>query len=373
MFKRFRFLAGALLLASVAFVQAQTKLAVGDPAPALKVGTWFQGKPIQGFEKGHVYVVEFWATWCGPCHKAIPHLNKLAKKHEGKATILGVNVWDDAKNDTQVREFLDKLEEKMTYSAVRDTNHEMLSKWLQAADQKGIPCAFVVDKEGKIAWIGHPMGDLEKVLAGVVDGTYKTPESAPKAPPTAEELLQAKAQSVRNQGQSLSEQSLHEKALAVYDEALAEEPKLRPYLFTSRLTTLFYVNEKQAISELRARIDQERPQDGRFVKGTFPKIEVTVEPKYLNVLFAVAYLDHLSPEAYAYIASELKPIVTQYPVHQFWVMQMYASAAYKAGEGTTVVAVLEQAIQQMEELEKLEGESMALLIHIARQELQRYR
>jgi thiol-disulfide isomerase/thioredoxin len=52
-------------------------LKVGDRAPALKVARWLQGDAVTKFEPGKVYVVEFWATWCGPCIRQMPHLAEL--------------------------------------------------------------------------------------------------------------------------------------------------------------------------------------------------------------------------------------------------------------------------------------------------------
>ncbi|HVU64861.1 MAG TPA: TlpA disulfide reductase family protein [Phycisphaerales bacterium] len=66
------------------------RLIVGDPAPSLSIEKWIKGEPVTSFEKGKVYVVEFWATWCGPCKASMPHITDLQKQYKGKVTFIGV-------------------------------------------------------------------------------------------------------------------------------------------------------------------------------------------------------------------------------------------------------------------------------------------
>ena len=56
------------------------RLMPGMAAPKLDVKEFIKGSAIDGFQAGQVYVVEFWATWCGPCIRAFPHLSELQKE-----------------------------------------------------------------------------------------------------------------------------------------------------------------------------------------------------------------------------------------------------------------------------------------------------
>ena len=164
---------GTIVLSSSANAQTKT-LKVGDPAPGFHVGKWYKGEPIKSLSRGHAYVVEFWATRCGPCVAGIPHLSGLAKRYRGKLDVAAVSVlhWqDDSPNDTPalVKAFMKTADGKaMGYHVAQDTdNAYMVKNWLGAAGFEEIPCAFVVGKDGKIAWMGSPK-DLDTVLARII-------------------------------------------------------------------------------------------------------------------------------------------------------------------------------------------------------------
>ena len=145
-------------------------LKVGDKAPPLAGGEFVQGDPVTEFEAGKVYVVEMWATWCGPCIGAIPHINDLQKKNEDDGlVIIGQNVWE--KDTNKVAPFIEKMGERMSYRVVLDRDETMATTWMEAAGQTGIPKSFIVDRQGKLAWMGHPMlmdVPLKQILAGTV-------------------------------------------------------------------------------------------------------------------------------------------------------------------------------------------------------------
>jgi thiol-disulfide isomerase/thioredoxin len=158
---------------------AAPTLKVGDPAPALQVLGWLKGTPVPELRKGQVYVVEFWATWCGGCVGAMPHLTELAKTYEGKVTFIGVDVWErehgnskrtDADVDAILAAFLKGKGAAMGYAVAQDTRDgAMARRWLDAAGVQGIPAAFLIDADGRIAMIDHPSrldAALPQLLAG---------------------------------------------------------------------------------------------------------------------------------------------------------------------------------------------------------------
>lgn len=169
----------------------QLPLGLGDSAPAIKVDSFVKGDVITSFQKGRVYVVEFWATWCPGCIDAIPHLTKIQKESRN-LTIIGVAASERGNPDeklTRLRDFVKKQGAKMDYAVAYDSKRAMSKTWMEAANQKYIPTAFVVDGEGKIAFIGlaDDAGFEPAVKAALAKATAPATEkpatpAAPKSP-----------------------------------------------------------------------------------------------------------------------------------------------------------------------------------------------
>ncbi len=152
-------------------------LKVGDAAPAITAQKWLNGTEVKGFEAGKVYVLDFWATWCGPCIQAMPHLAELSKEHaKAGLVVFPVTTIDKRNTLKQVEEFVAKRGPKLGVPFAVCETDVMDKAWFEASGQQGIPCSFVVDKAGKVAFIGHPM-ELDEVLPMVLDGTWKGEES----------------------------------------------------------------------------------------------------------------------------------------------------------------------------------------------------
>lgn len=148
-------------------------LMVGDRAPELSIAKWIKGDPVKKFVKGKVYIVEFWATWCPPCIASMPHLTKLQKKYRDKGlTVIGATSVDRRGNSlVGVERLVEAKGEVLGYRVAWDKGRETSDAFMRASGQGGLPSAFLVNQDGRIAYIGHPMG-LDAVLEEVISGKH---------------------------------------------------------------------------------------------------------------------------------------------------------------------------------------------------------
>jgi thiol-disulfide isomerase/thioredoxin len=234
-------------LTAVALSHANAEtLGIGDPAPKLEVKAFVKGAPVKEFERGKNYVVEFWATWCGPCKASIPHLTELQKKNFG-VVFIGVSVAEPEQD--QVKPFVTQMGDKMAYRVALDLVDDkeesdpgaMAKNWLKAAGQNGIPTAFIVNKEGKIAWIGHPMAmdqPLAKIVAGNWDLKVAQDEMRKGTQPSAPaRKSQAKFNAALRSGDP-------RKLVAAVEEIVAEEPAEETIAYPFKLTALIKLDEQ---------------------------------------------------------------------------------------------------------------------------------
>ncbi|HOJ33751.1 MAG TPA: TlpA disulfide reductase family protein [Candidatus Hydrogenedentes bacterium] len=175
---------GALFFfAGYAMAQNETagntpNLKVGDPAPPLKVSEWVKGDAVDlEAQKGKsAVVVEFWATWCPPCRASIPHLTQLQAKYKDRGiVIVGISSEDKG----TVKEFVEKAGDKMVYHVAVDDNGKTEEAYMEASGAQGIPHAYIIGKDGKIVWEGHPLEKefeqtLEKLAAPPKENSEKS-------------------------------------------------------------------------------------------------------------------------------------------------------------------------------------------------------
>lgn len=128
-------------------------------------------------------MLDFWATWCGPCRASMPLLSALARKYRDKVTFIAMDVLErdtisgpsDPLKGTallkKIKRFVDSMGMKMDFRVATDDSGFMVRHWLYASAANGIPADFVVDAQGKIAWIGNP-AYLDEVLPKILNKSW---------------------------------------------------------------------------------------------------------------------------------------------------------------------------------------------------------
>jgi peroxiredoxin len=96
-------------------------------------------------QRGRVVMVNFWATWCGPCRQEMPHLNRLYEKYRASGfVLLGVNVDDDARNAIGLATKLG-----VKFPVLLDTE----KKVSQLYDLSAMPATVLIDKDGRVRFL----------------------------------------------------------------------------------------------------------------------------------------------------------------------------------------------------------------------------
>ncbi len=205
-----RSMACALVLAY--FASSAFALDIGDKAPPLVISKWVRGEAVTPDKPDAktTYVIDFWATWCPPCRKSVPHLNELQERLKGRGVVV-VGVSDE--DVPTVEKFAGQI--KMNYRVAVDDREGTWKTYMEGVS--AIPHAFVVNKEGVVVWSGHPMMGLDDVVEAVLAGTY-SPEQAKEVSKWKRALEEAQ------------EKRDAEKALKALDEIIKLQPDEYSYV-----------------------------------------------------------------------------------------------------------------------------------------------
>ena len=245
---------------------ANAALKIGDPAPKLQIAKWVQGEPVKEFEPGKVYIVEFWATWCGPCRASIPHLNALYQQFKGKGiVVIGQDVWEQ--DESGVAPFIKKMGTNMTYRVALDDKTKqdkgaMAATWMEAAGRDGIPSAFIINKKGVVAWIGHPMEMTEKLWEDILSDKYDVAKAA--ADYAKEQSNQGELQKLSTKLRDAVKNKKWDDANAVVDEMAKAMPSDSTYPQMVRMELLLMQKKYDDAYRIASDISDAHPDDAQM-------------------------------------------------------------------------------------------------------------
>ena len=216
---------------------------LGDDAPPLTIKKWLRGTPVDLAEgRGkNVYVIEFWATWCGPCIRGMPHLTDLQKEYKDRGlVIVSVTAADPRQNLESVEKWVKNMDFMLGYTIAFDDGHKTDNAYMGAFKKKGIPQCFVVDKQGKLVWEGHPMFGLDAVIKTILTGDYDIKKLAE----VGEKAAEAK------QKEFLVQQEM----MMAYFELVSKSASLEKAEDLGRKIFKAYADEPSTLNELSWRI-----------------------------------------------------------------------------------------------------------------------
>jgi cytochrome c biogenesis protein CcmG, thiol:disulfide interchange protein DsbE len=122
----------------------------GGPAPELFVQQWLTPPPDTA---GKFVLIDFWATWCGPCRQSIPHLNELSAKYKDRLVVIGIS-----------DESAEKVRAMKSPAIDYAVGVDPLGKTMKTVEVTGIPHSMLIDPHGIVRFEGMPPYLTEEVL-----------------------------------------------------------------------------------------------------------------------------------------------------------------------------------------------------------------
>ena len=246
---------------------AGSRLDIASPAPAFRVATWVKGEPVAAYQPGKIYVIEFWATWCKPCRRGMPHLSELQETYGEKVTFIGitderpevVQAFLRKPADTGIAAVGQTWNEVVRYRLAVDADGASDSAFMQAAGARGLPTVFVIGVDGIVEWIGHPNAldePLEAIAAGTWNRDAVLAHRREAAQRDARSKLLTEALSTAVHGEQWDNAFSH---LDELEELLPNSPVLRNYRLSILIQMGRTEDANQLLSELAEEANEKAP------------------------------------------------------------------------------------------------------------------
>jgi thiol-disulfide isomerase/thioredoxin len=317
-------------------------LNIGDNAPPLHFNTWLKGAPIQKLEKGKIYVLEFWSTWCKGCIAAMPKLSELSHRYKHAIQVISVDVQEMPTTSVQrLQKFVDSMATRMDFSVAVDKGDWMYKNWLLSSKQPGIPSSVVVNREGKIAWIGYAWL-LENVIEQVFNNKWNLDSATTKRKQDQylahlDDSLSIELMAFKPDFFKPNDLGKPDSSLAMINRMLAIEPRLKYALLTAHNTfaALLKTNQEKAYE--------------------YGKVAITTavygEPSYEAVIGGIETLSDkltLTPKIYSLGAkaaqAEIDAVIYPHLVNMPKRYSRMADWYWRAHDTSNAVSAIEKAI-----------------------------
>jgi thiol-disulfide isomerase/thioredoxin len=150
----------------------RTFLFEGDSITSYPRVEWLKGEPITNLDKGKIYIIEMWATWCVPCIAAMPHLNSLNEKFKDRGVVfIAQDIMEGAKS--KVEQFLagkgSGMQYRVAFAGMEGSDFDF--KWVKPAAVTSIPRTFII-QNNILVWQTTPDMLNEEVIQMLLDGNF---------------------------------------------------------------------------------------------------------------------------------------------------------------------------------------------------------